>query len=204
VTLDFLSPDRARADLGFEPVLASPMARRARDAGAVFERRNGWQVAASFPDEGERLRSVGIADLSHLGKLEVRGLARPNAREIVDWFQVRPDRALALCEYRDCFLLRSSLARRARLVLDQTGALAVLAVAGPNAGSVLRRLTHLHELPAAGMVAHIPAHVLPRDGGYWIVFPQEYGHYMWDVALDAALPFGGGPVGADAVRGGRP
>lgn len=202
--LDFLSPDRARSDLGFAPVLRSPMAGRAQGAGAVFELRDGWQVPVRFPGEEERLRSVGVADLSHLGKLEVRGLpARPEANEILEWFQLRPDRALVVCEYRDCFVLRSSLARRAALVLDQTGALAVLALAGPQAPHVLRRLTHLHELPAAGMLAHVPAHVLPRNGGYWLVFPQEYGHYLWDVVVDAAAPFGGGPVGADAVHGGR-
>jgi len=203
VTVEFLSPDRAKDDLGFHPILKSSMERRQRDAGAQFEERNGWLVPVSFPGEADRLRTAGIADLSHLGKIEVRGLATaPDSREILEWLQVRPDLALVLCQYRDCFVLRSSLARRATLVLDQTGALSILAVVGPNAPDVLRRLTHLHELPAVGSVAHVTGHVLERDGGYWIVFPQEYGHYLWEVAVDAAEPFGGGPVGIDAVAGG--
>jgi glycine cleavage system aminomethyltransferase T len=181
------------------------MERRQRDAGARFEERDGWLIPLSFPGEAQRLESVGIADLSHLGKIEVRGLAqRPDSREIVDWFQVRPDRALVLCQYRDCFVLRSSLARRAKLVLDQTAALSILALVGPQAADVLRRLTHLHEFPAVGPLAHVTAHVLERAGGYWCVFPQEYGHYVWEVAVDAAEPLGGGPVGVDAVLGGRP
>ena len=66
----------------------------------------------------------------------------------------------------------------------------------------MRRLTHLHEFPASGDVSRTsPPHVLERDGGYWIVFPQEYGHYLWEVAVDAAEPFGGGPVGVDAIAG---
>lgn len=204
MSLDFLSPDRASAELGFEPELRSPMARAQRDAGARFEQRDGWLVPASFPGEEDRLQTVGVADLSHLGKIEARGLAsRPSAREIVEWFQIRSDLGLAICEYRDCFVLRSSLARRAALVLDQTGAMAILALVGPRATDVLQRLTHLHEFPSVGSLAHIAAHVLARPDGYWIVFAQEYGHYLWEVVIDAAEPFGGGPVGADAVQGGR-
>lgn len=203
-SLDFLSPDRARGDLGFHPVLKSSMERRQREAGGLFDERGGWLVPASFPGEADRLANVGVADLSHLGKLEVRGTGeRGDLKEVVAWYQVRPDLALVLCEYADAFVLRSALARRFPLVLDQTGAYAILAVTGPQARPVLRRLTHLHELPASGTVAHIGAHVLERDGGYWIVFPQEYGHYFWEVAVEAAEQFGGGPVGVDAIREAR-
>jgi glycine cleavage system aminomethyltransferase T len=203
-SLDFLSPDRAKPDAGFTPVLKSSLERLEREAGATFEERDGWLVPVSFPGEADRLGAAGIADLSHLGKIEVRGTGGPlDDGKAVVWYQMRPDRAIVLCPYRDCFLLRSKLARRFPLVLDQTGAYGILALAGPQAGSVLRRLTHLHELPASGSVAHISAHVLERDGGYWIVFPQEYGHYLWEVALDAAQPFGGGPIGVDAATGSR-
>jgi glycine cleavage system aminomethyltransferase T len=198
--VDFLSPDRVRDDLGFRPVLRSSMERRQRDAGATFEEREGWLLPVSFPGEAERLRTVGVADLSHLGKIEVRGPGDPiDGGEATVWYQVAPGRALVLCPYRDCFLQRSTLARRFSWVLDQTGALSILAIVGPEAGNVLRRLTHLHELPSSGAVAHVGAHVLEQNGGYWIVFPQEYGHYLWEVAVDAAAPFGGGPVGVDAV-----
>ena len=196
---DFLSPDRASDELGFSPVLKSSMERRQRDAGASFEEREGWLVPVSFPGEAGRLKIVGIADLSHLGKIEVRGKGAPENGNGTIWYEITPERALVLCPYRDGYLLRKTLARRFPWVLDQTGALSILALVGPEATSVLRRLTHLHDLPASGDVAHIGAHVLEQEGGYWIVFPQEFGHYLWEVATDAAGPFGGGPVGVDAV-----
>jgi hypothetical protein len=61
-------------------------------------------------------------------------------------------------------------------------------------------MTHLHHFPSGGEVAHITAHVLERRGSYWIIAPQEYGHYLWEVAVDRCQPFGGGPVGLDAYE----
>jgi glycine cleavage system aminomethyltransferase T len=197
--LDFLSPDRARDDLGFGPVLKSSMERRQRDAGAVFEERDGWLLPVRFAGEADRLARVGVADMSHLGKTEVRGHGAPENGNGTVWYQITPTRALLLCPFADAFLLRSALSRRFSWVLDQTAALSVLALVGPDSTGVLRRLTHLHHLPASGDVAHIGAHVLEQEDGYWIVFPQEYGHYLWEVAVDAAEPFGGGPVGVDAA-----
>jgi len=203
-SLDFLSPDRAKADLGFAPVLRSSLERHQREAGATFEERDGWLVSISFPGEAERLKAVGLVDLSHLGKIEVRGEGAPEEGSgVLAWYRVRPDLAVVLCAYPSAASLRSALADRFKLVLDQTAAWGILALVGPQAKSVLRRLTHLHEFPASGSVAHMSAHVLERDGSYWIVFPQEYGHYLYEVALDAAEQFGGGPVGIDAVGGGR-
>ena len=53
----------------------------------------------------------------------------------------------------------------------------------------MRRLTDLdlESLPAAGAVAHVQAYVL-RDGGdvFRLFFPQEYGHYLAEVVVDAA------------------
>ncbi|MCC6221932.1 MAG: aminomethyl transferase family protein [Thermoleophilia bacterium] len=201
-SLDFLSPDRARVDLGFSPVLRSSLERAQREHGAAFEERDGWLVATSFPGESERLAACGLVDLSHLGKVEVRGSGEAEeSRDILTWYRIRPDRSLVLTAYRDVFLTRSTLARRFPLVLDQTAALGVLALVGPQAPRVLGRMTHLHELPASGMVSHVPAHVLDRGAsGTWIVFPQEYGHHLYEVALDAVEPLGGGPAGADALE----
>jgi glycine cleavage system aminomethyltransferase T len=203
-TLDFISPDRAKTDLGFSPVLRSSMERHQREHGATFDERDGWLVPVSFPGEAERLARVGIVDLSHLGKLEVRGTGpSEEGKDVHVWYRIRPELSLVLCAFRDTFLLRSTLARRFELVLDETGALNILALVGPEAKSVLRRLTHLHEFPSSGPLGHVGVHVLERDGGYWIVFPQEYGHYLWEIAMDAAGQFGGGPVGVDAISGGR-
>jgi hypothetical protein len=64
----------------------------------------------------------------------------------------------------------------------------------------MRRLTHLHSFPASGDVSHVTAHVALYPDGYLILFPQEYGHYLWEVAVDAAEQFGGGPAGVDAIE----
>jgi glycine cleavage system aminomethyltransferase T len=199
-TLDFMHPDRAVPNGDFSPVLRSSMERRQRTAGAVFEERDGWLVPVSIAGEAARMNTAGIADLSHLGKLEVRGGGDPlDAEEIVAWYEITPQRALVVCAYREVDWLRSRLDRTFKLALDQTAALCLLALVGPDAPAVLRRLTHLHEFPASGSVAHVGAHVLEQNGGFWILFPQEYGHYLWEVAVDAATPFGGGPVGTDTA-----
>jgi heterotetrameric sarcosine oxidase gamma subunit len=72
MSLAFLSPSPAA-------VSRSPMERQARAAGASFEERDGWNAAVRFDGleaERERTRStVGFADLSHLGKLELQAPA---------------------------------------------------------------------------------------------------------------------------------
>ena len=62
-----------------------------------------------------------------------------------------------------------------------------------------RRVTELETFPASGIISHIHGHVLTIDGGFLLLYPQEYGHYLYEVLLDAAVPFDGGPVGVDAL-----
>jgi hypothetical protein len=82
--LAFLSPDRAVTGGGFEPRLASPLARAL--AG-----------------------DTRVRDLSLLGKLEVRGDfdALDIDAEVV---RITPKRALVLCAYERCAELRARLA----------------------------------------------------------------------------------------------
>ena len=172
-------------------VAKSSMERAQRDAGARFEERDGWLVPVSIPGEEEHVAAVGIADLSHLSKYEVRPALETMAEEDVVHHRISPKRSL---------VIGASSRPEGALVLDLTGALGILAVVGPQATTVIRRLTHLHHFPSGGEVAHITAHVLnPRPEAFWIVFPQEYGHYLWEVAVDRAEPLGGGPIGVDAL-----
>jgi glycine cleavage system aminomethyltransferase T len=203
-SLDFLSPDRARPDLGFSPILKSSMERRQRDAGATFEERDGWLVAVSIPGEDEHLQHVGIADLSHLGKVEASGHLPDAVVGDTVWHRITSDKAIVLCPFGQVGAIRARLSEAGAHVLDVTGALSILSVVGPQALTVMRRLTHLHSFPASGDVSHVTGHILLHDEAYWIVFPQEYGHYLWEVAVDAAEQLGGGPVGIDAIAGGRP
>jgi sarcosine oxidase gamma subunit len=76
--------------------------------------------------------------------------------------------------------------------------LAALEIEGSGATTVLRRISELEldTLPAVGAVAHVRAWLF-RTGeeAYRLVFEQEYGHYLWEVVVDAAEPLGGGPAG---------
>ena len=178
------------------------MERAQREAGARFEERDGWLVPVAILGEEEYLGTVGIADLSHLAKFEVRPAGEPfdlvTDRHKRVWYRISPKRALVLCPSTEADAVREQLT--GRLVLDVTAALGIIAVVGPEAETVIRRLTHLHHFPSGGEVAHITAHVLnPSADAYWIVFQQEYGHYLWEVAVDRATPLGGGPVGVDAI-----
>lgn len=198
--LEFLEVTAARDHGAIHPVARSAMERGQIVAGATFEERDGWLVPVSIPGEAERLDVVGIGDLSHLAKFEVRPAGDPIDADGVLTHRLSPRRALMLCEPAQAAIVRQRLT--GRLVLDLTGALAVLAVAGPKADTVIRRLTHLHHFPASGEVAHVNAHVLVHRGAYLIVAPQEVGHYLWEVAVDRAAALGGGPVGVDALTRG--
>ena len=60
------------------PSRRSPLYHAHRQGGALFRELSGWEVAASYTspsEEGIALReSGGICDVSHLGKLTVRGV----------------------------------------------------------------------------------------------------------------------------------
>jgi glycine cleavage system aminomethyltransferase T len=189
--LDFLSP--GLADEG--AVARSCLERRQREAGATFEERGGWLVPVSIPGEAEHREHVGIADLSHVTKLEVRPAGDPVAEAV--WYPLSRRRALCFCHVPQLAQVRAQL--EDRRVLDVTAAYGIIALQGPQAPALLRRLTHLHHFPSGGEVAHVTAHLLEQPPGYWLVFAQEHGHYLWEVVVDRAAPLGGGPVGVDAI-----
>jgi hypothetical protein len=155
--LDFLSPDRAAP----QGVWRSPLERALQHAPA------------------------GIVDISVTGKLDVRGdvgSLRSRALEIV---RITPERALVLCDFTRTAEIRAKLRERF-FVVDMSAVLAGLQVRGET---LMRRLTDLDldSLPAVGAVAHVQGYVI-RDGDetFRLFFPQEYGHYMAEVVIDAA------------------
>jgi glycine cleavage system aminomethyltransferase T len=194
MTHAFLSVDAASGGA----VARSAIDRAQRDLGAVFEERDGWLVPVSIPGEEEH-EVVGIADVSALTKIEVRPSGDPGVRLKPDtgcWYDISPRRALVLCPPSEGDDVRAQLT--GRFSVDVTGAWSVIAIAGPEAPRVLRRMTHLHHFPSGGEIAHVQGHVLERNG-YWILVPQEVGHYVWEVAVDRASALGGGAVGVDAL-----
>jgi sarcosine oxidase gamma subunit len=155
--LDFLSPDRADAEARWR----SPLERGLEHA----------------PPE--------IADLSLTGKLDVRGDLDSFDAKGVQLVRITPERGLVLCDFTKTGNVRARLADHF-LVVDLSAALAGLQLRGE---ALMRRLTDLDldSLPAVGAVAHVQAYVLRDDAEtFRLFFPQEYGHYLAEVVVDAA------------------
>ena len=155
--LDFLSPDRADAEARWR----SPLERGLEHA----------------PPE--------IADLSLMGKLDVCGDLDSFDAKGVELFRITPYRGLVLCDFTKTANVRARLTDRF-LVVDLSAALAGLQLRGE---ALMRRLSDLDlsSLPAVGAVAHVQAYVLRDDAEtFRLFFPQEYGHYLAEVVVDAA------------------
>ena len=64
---------------------------------ATFAERDGWLVATPVPGEDEHLARVGIADLSHLGTLDIRPAPAADLQgDGVTTYRLSPRRALVL------------------------------------------------------------------------------------------------------------
>ncbi len=201
MSLSFLSIEGVADRSWLQPVAKSAIERAQRDLGATFEERDGWLVPISIPGERDHA-AVGIADISHLTKLELRPAGEPIEGEGIVWYPISPRRALVLCAPALGATVREQVG--ARFSLDVTGAYSVISITGPEAETVLRRMTHLHRFPSGGEIAHVQGHVLERAGGYWVICLQELGQYVWEVAVDRASAVGGGPIGVNALAGGAP
>jgi len=192
----------AAADDDFAPFLRSSLAHRHRAAGARFEERDGWVVAVSYPDEGPL--PVVVCDVSHIGKLELIVDAAPDDEAIVDAVRVGPGHWVAICRYADLRPLLDRLRGAPGEVVDRTSAWCALLLAGERATDLVRRLSHVEELPGRGPLGKVPATFVARESGIWALFSQEYAQYAWDLAVDLAIPLGGGPAGAETVVGQEP
>jgi glycine cleavage system aminomethyltransferase T len=145
-----------------EAVARSPMEHQALAAGARFEVRDGWNVAAAF--DGESLDApVRWADASHLPKIEVHGrheraLGQATRLNGGWWCPITRDRTLVIGD-RDAD------------GLDLTSSLAALTISGPLAREVLARFCALDLRPQSvpvggfrpGSVARTPGYVLRED-----------------------------------------
>jgi heterotetrameric sarcosine oxidase gamma subunit len=157
------------------------MERDARAAGAQFAVRDGWNVAVDYGapelECSACADTVGWADLSYLGKLEVQApadalaaiVARAADGTALDlgratrtagawWCPVTPARALVLCEPATVDELRSRLEEEvagvgSASVVELTAALAALAIVGPLAREVFARFCAIDLRPDASPVA---------------------------------------------------
>ena len=80
MSFEFLAPDSATPVNGSRPTQRSPIEWTHRRRDARFEERAGWRVVTGYGATGRELAacraSVGVADVSFLGKLELQGEPR--------------------------------------------------------------------------------------------------------------------------------
>ena len=217
--LAFLSP-------GPDAVAKSPMEPGTVAAGATIEQRDGWNVAAAFPDEERSLAAVGFADVSHLGKLELQGdisaitgydleLGRALRADGAWWCPYSANRAVVLCSPKDTAALRDRLLASAAganglaSVIDTTTSQGAMTIVGPLARETFARFTAIDLRPTVTPVHAFRPGSVARTGGailceapdrYLMLFGAALGQYVWTLVADAAGHLGGGPVGVDALE----
>jgi methylglutamate dehydrogenase subunit C len=175
VSFEFLAPDAARPMNGGRPALRSPIEWVHRGAGAHFGERAGWRVVTGYGDRDREAAacrsSVGVADLSFLGKIELRGeggvvssivselaggaALEPGVASLHDeiwWCPVSAEHVLALTPPEATArvvedLEAASAAVRFASVHELTAALGSNAVVGPLARETFARATALDLRP---------------------------------------------------------
>jgi len=217
--LAFLSP-------GADAVAKSPMEPGTLAAGATIEQRDGWNVATAFPDEARSLSSVGFADVSHLGKLELHGdiaaitgrdleLGRALRADSAWWCPYSAHRAVVLCSpsgtaaLRDRLLASAAGANGLASVIDTSTSQGAMTIVGPLARETFARFTAIDLRPQITPVHAFRPGSVARTGGailceapdrYLMLFGAALGQYVWTLVADAAGHVGGGPVGVDALE----
>jgi glycine cleavage system aminomethyltransferase T len=216
--LAFLSP-------GPGALARSPMEPGAVSAGATFELRDGWNIATSFPDQGNSLPVVGFADMSHLGKIEIQGdvsaitghsleLGRAFRDQGAWWCPYSKQRAIVLCEPGETAALRDRITAAAAdanglaSVIDVTTVWGAMTIIGPLARETFARFTAIDLRPQVTPPHAFRPGSVARTGGailceapdrYLMLFGAALGQYVWTLVADAAGHLGGGPLGVDAL-----
>ena len=198
-----------------DAVAHSPMEGLARAAGARFEVRDGFNVAVEFPGSDGPGESVGWADVSHLGKVELQGpseaIDAAAGTELPFGTAVRKDDAwwCRLTQTRALVIgKRPELNGEGLDVLDVTSNFAAITLVGPLARETFARFCALDLRPHVTPVNALRPGSIGRQPGllireaeerYLFLFGWATGEYMWGVVADAGAHLGGRPVGADAL-----
>ncbi len=194
MSYDFLAPDGAVAEGGFTPVARSAMEHDARAAGARFEVQDGWNVAVAYstPEHEADLcaSSVGWADVSHLGKLEIQAapdelativaqcsdgasLELGTATRATDawWCPVTADRVIVICDpavlpdLRERLDAAASAAAGSAGVVELTTVHGAMTLVGPMAREVLARFCALDLRPTVTPVNGLRPGSIARTPG---------------------------------------
>jgi heterotetrameric sarcosine oxidase gamma subunit len=124
-----------------------------------------------------------------------------------------PDRALAICSPAETAGLADLLESVCGVsphcgVVDLTAGLAAVELRGPRARELLERVTALDVRDStlgvggvrAGAVAEVPASLVRIEpDAFLILVGAQEAPDAWEIILDAGVPIGARPVGADAL-----
>jgi heterotetrameric sarcosine oxidase gamma subunit len=168
----------------------SSMERYAIDAGATMQIRDGWNVPVAFPGEERWSSTVGFADVSHLGKIEIQAGADDLAALVASasggaslelghatraagawWCPYSRTRAVVLCSAADTAALRDRLlasvadANGLTSVIDITAAQGAMTILGPLAREVFARFTAIDLRPQITPVQGWRPGSVARTGG---------------------------------------
>ena len=170
-----------------------------RRAGARFIEHQGWELPASFlPPEQEQVReSVGLADLSHLLKFDLKKQPQQQG------WRLGTDHYLMLGESP----LDPPLG-----AIDVSSVYTSFRLVGPRSRDVLNKLTSLNvsdaKLPnlscAQASVAHAHAMILREDMGaipaFHLLVSRDYGESVWESIVHAGHEFHLCPFGLQALQ----
>ena len=177
-----------------------------RALGARMTSVSDWELPDEFSsaqDEAAQVRSAaGLADVSHLAKLDWKGNDGFPTSQGTVWPLARGHALVT----RDPALKSTECGH----VTDVTSAYSALLLAGPFGRDILRKLTSLNvssealpDLAAAqASVAHVHTIVLRRDvaslPAFLLLTERPFGEYFWDAVLHAGHEFGIVPFGLKA------
>jgi sarcosine oxidase subunit alpha len=234
-----------------EPAQRTSIHHRHKELGAKMMWTGTWRRPHSYGDpEGEAQSvhaSVGVIDVSTLGKMIVRG---PDSAEFLerlypnrfgdmkpmrirygvlnsDAGRIMDDGTVARLDDETYYVTTTSTGAGAVLewfewwnavwgmdveIVNVTGGLAAVNVAGPHAREVMRKLTDIdlsnEELAyldaREAQITGVPALIL-RIGfvgelGYELHFPSPYGEHVWNSILEAGAEFAVRPFGLEPQR----
>jgi len=207
--------------------LVSPLDEVLKRSGAHMTEREGWVVAADFGSLAAEIAvsraSAGLADVSSMGKFEVRDSAHaiaemhPSGREPRPgraleagdawWCVLSPEQLLVLSAPEKAEQVRAELADRVHegtSVEDVSADRVAVCLTGPFAREVLTRAGATAAGPRSlrvQSVGGVPALVLQQYEKQWLVLASasEAGS-LWEALSDAGTPLGLAYVGADAIQ----
>jgi glycine cleavage system aminomethyltransferase T len=189
----------------------------------------GWRVPAGFgepeAEASQVRRSVGLEDVSSLGKLDIKGTSVEAVRRAAE----RLDHVLAVLPLKPGHALLLTTPGQEEQTIDALGRVfdrgpgclhvtettsgqAAFALVGPQSGTVLSGLTSLDVRPehfrdhacAQTSLAHVRATIYRGDWGtlraYLLLVSRDVGEFVWTVVQTEGHACGLTPFGVDAER----